>query len=90
MIVIFPSFHAGVMMHIAAVLVALALAACDTPPSTIAEVVRKSDKVQSRAELERVLGKPHRLTRTGPAETWTYKATDGEISFLVVGDNVRR
>ena len=78
-------------MRILSVLIALALAACEeAPPSTLAEIVRKAEKAGTRAELERVLGKPHKLSRIGPAETWTYKATDGEISFLVVGDSVRR
>ncbi len=73
----------------ASILIALALAACDGAPSTLAEIVRKAEKAETRAEHERALGKPQKLTRNGPAETWTYKATDDEISFLVVGDSVR-
>lgn len=77
-------------MRIPALLIALALAACDAPPSTLAEIARKGEKAGTPAELQRALGKPHKVTRIGPAENWTYKATDGEISFLVMGDSVRR
>lgn len=83
---IIPEFS----MRTLVVLIALALAACDAPPSTLADIIRKAEKAGTRAELERAPGKPDRLTRIGPAETWTYKATDGEISFLVVGDSVQR
>jgi hypothetical protein len=77
-------------MRALALMIALVLSACDPPPSTIADIVRRAEMAGTRVELERALGKPHRLTRVGPAETWTYKATDGEISFLFVGDSVRR
>lgn len=65
----------------------LALAACGDP--TVAEIVKKTEKVGTRAELERAVGKPQQLTKLGPVETWTYKAKDGEISFLVTGDTVQ-
>jgi len=63
------------------------LAACGDP--TLADIVKKSEKVETRADLERALGKPQQMTKLGPIETWTYKAKDGEISFLVTGDKVQ-
>lgn len=65
----------------------LALTACGDP--TVADIVKKTEKVGTRADLERALGKPQQLTKLGPVETWTYKAKDGEISFLVTGDTVQ-
>ena len=44
--------------------------------------------VGKRAELERVLGKPDELTKLGPVETWRDKASNGEVIFLIVGDDV--
>lgn len=73
--------------HALALTLLLALAACGDP--TVADIVKKSEKVGTRAELERALGKPQQLSKLGPVETWTYKAKDGEISFLVTGDTVR-
>lgn len=77
-------------MRALAVLTALAIAACDEAPRTLGDIVRKAGTVETRADLERALGRPHKLTVYGTAETWTYKATDGEISFLVVGNRIQR
>jgi len=40
------------------------------------------------AGLERALGKPDDITKLGPVETWRYKASNGEVIFLIVGDDV--
>jgi hypothetical protein len=70
-----------------AITLLLGLSACGDP--TVADIVKKTEKVGTRADLERALGKPTQLTKLGPVETWTYKAKDGEISFLVTGDTVQ-
>ncbi|PYN88827.1 MAG: hypothetical protein DMD87_09085 [Candidatus Rokuibacteriota bacterium] len=62
------------------------LVACGRP--TKEEIVSKARDIGKRAELERVLGKPDELTKLGPVETWRYKASNGEVIFLIVGDDV--
>lgn len=74
------------MRHTVLVLTLLLLTGCGDP--TVAEMVQKSEKVSSKAELENVLGKPHEISKVGPVETWTYKAKDGQVSFLITGDRV--
>ncbi len=44
--------------------------------------------LSKRAELERVLGQPDEITKLGPVETWRYRASNGEVIFLIVGDDV--
>lgn len=67
-------------------LVLLALMACGRP--TKEEIVAKARDIGKRADLERVLGKPDELTKLGPVETWRYTASNGEVIFLIVGDDV--
>ena len=62
------------------------LAACGRP--TKEEIVSKARDIGKRAELERVLGKPDELTKLGPVETWRYKASNGEVVFVIIGDEV--
>ncbi|PYN76264.1 MAG: hypothetical protein DMD96_26310 [Candidatus Rokuibacteriota bacterium] len=64
----------------------LGLVACGR--GTKEEIVSKARDVSKRAELERVLGKPDDITKLGPLETWRYKASNGEVIFLIVGDDV--
>jgi hypothetical protein len=35
-----------------------------------------------------VLGRPDDITKLGPVETWRYKASNGEVVFVIVGDTV--
>jgi len=65
---------------------AVLLTACGR--ATKEEIVSKARDVGKRAELERVLGKPDELTKLGPVETWRYKASNGEVIFVIVGDEV--
>ena len=44
--------------------------------------------MKTRAELERVLGKPDDVTKLGPLEKWTYRAKNGQVVFVLVGDTV--
>jgi len=64
----------------------LSLVACGR--GTKEDIVAKARDVSKRAELERVLGKPDDLTKLGPVETWRYRASNGEVIFLIVGDDV--
>jgi len=52
------------------------------------DLVEKSRSASTRAELERALGKPSDITKLGPVEQWTYKASNGSVVFLIVGDTV--
>ena len=67
-------------------LVLLALAGCG--PSTKEDLVAKARGVTTRAELEKALGKPSDISKLGPMETWTYKASNGQVVFVIVGDVV--
>ena len=39
-------------------------------------------------ELEQALGKPSDISKLGPVEQWTYKASNGTVVFLIVADKV--
>ena len=72
-----------------AAVIALALlfgAACGSP--TKEDLLEKPSSVSTRAELEKVLGKPSDIGKLGPVEKWTYKASNGEVVFVLVGDKV--
>ncbi|MBF0267673.1 MAG: hypothetical protein HQL44_03685 [Alphaproteobacteria bacterium] len=64
----------------------LLLIACGDP--TKADIVKKSEGVETRAKLESVLGRPQSVDKLGPVERWTYKAKDGEVTFVITGDTV--
>jgi len=66
--------------------VMLGLVACGR--GTKEDIVAKARDISRRADLERVLGKPDDITKFGPLETWRYKASNGEVIFLIVGDDV--
>jgi hypothetical protein len=52
------------------------------------DLIQKSRDVGTRVELERALGKPSDISKLGPVEQWTYKASNGSVVFLIVGDKV--
>jgi hypothetical protein len=64
----------------------LLLIACGDP--TKADIVKKAEKADTRAKLESVLGRPQGVDKLGPVERWTYKAKDGEVTFVITGDAV--
>ena len=66
--------------------VVLGLVACGR--GTKEDIVAKARDISRRTDLERVLGKPDDITKLGPVETWRYKASNGEVIFLIVGDEV--
>lgn len=72
------------------VVLAAPLVACGR--GTKHDVMQKSEGATTRADLERVLGKPDRFESAGVGplrmETWTYRASDGEVLFVVAGNTV--
>jgi hypothetical protein len=52
------------------------------------DVLRKAEGVKTRAELESKLGRPDDISKLGPIEQWTYKASNGQVVFVIVGDTV--
>jgi hypothetical protein len=64
----------------------VALVACG--PRTKEAIVEKARGVSTRAELEKALGRPDDVTKLGPIETWVYKASNGQVVFVIVGDTV--
>ena len=64
----------------------LALAACG-PPST-EETIKKSENIGTKAELEKALGRPSEIQKLGPIEQWTYRTSDGSVTFVLAGDTV--
>ena len=74
------------MRALAVLLVAaLALAGCSR---TKEDMLKKAETVKTRAELESRLGRPDDIAKLGPVETWTYKASNGEVKFVIMGDTV--
>jgi hypothetical protein len=64
----------------------LLVAACSQ--RTKEDIIQKARNISTRAELEKTLGKPADIAKLGPLERWTYKASNGEVVFLIVGDKV--
>ena len=70
-----------------AIVMLLALAACGKP--TKEELLRKSENVKTKAELQAVLGLADDITKVGPLETWRYKGSNGDVVFIITGDTVQ-
>ena len=66
-------------------LAVLALGACSR---TKEDVLKKAESVKTRAELESRVGRPDDIAKLGPMERWTYKTSNGEVVFVLVGDTV--
>jgi hypothetical protein len=71
---------------IAAVILAVVLASCGDP--TKEDILKRVDGIDTKQELEKVLGVPGDISKLGPIETWTYTAANGTVSFLIAGDKV--
>jgi hypothetical protein len=66
--------------------VLLAFTACGEP--TKQEILGKAENVSTKAELVKALGEPDDISKLGPVESWTYKASNGEVVFVITGDSV--
>lgn len=64
----------------------LALTACGG--QTKEDIVEKARGASTRAKLEKALGQPSDIVKVGPMERWTYKASNGEVVFVIIGDAV--
>jgi len=53
------------------------------------DLLKKTELVTTKAELEQMLGAPDDRNKLGPIETWTYQASDGKVTFLIAGDTVQ-
>ena len=53
------------------------------------DIVKKTSAITKKADLEKALGKPDEFNKAVFVETWTYKASDGEVTFIVTGDTVQ-
>ena len=62
------------------------LTACGS--RTKEDIVQKARDVSTRAQLEKALGQPTDIAKLGPVERWTYKASNGEVVFVIIGDAV--
>ena len=78
--------HARGVRVIAALLVAFFAIGCGA--KTKHDVLSRAEKIETKAELERALGAPDERNKLGPIEIWTYKASDGSVTFLITDDKV--
>ena len=70
----------------AAFALAVLLAGCFAPSK--ADLIKKADGASTRADLEAALGEPSDVSKLGPIEKWTYKASDGAVVFVLAGDSI--
>jgi hypothetical protein len=73
-------------LHALAAGLLLVLAGCGDPGK--ADILKKAEGADTKAKLEKALGRPTDIGKLGPIEKWTYKAKDGEVVFLITGDTV--
>lgn len=67
-------------------LVLLLVTACGR--QTKEEIIEKTRDITTRTELEQALGRPDDIAKPGPVERWTYRASNGTMVFIVVGETV--
>jgi hypothetical protein len=70
----------------AAVVAVLLLTGCGDP--TKEEILKRSEGADTKTLLEKALGRPDDVKKIGPLESWTYKAADGAVNFVIAGDRV--
>ena len=61
------------------------MSACDASKD---DILQKAANAETAADLRKALGDPDELSKLGPIETWTYKASDGTVSFTLAAGNV--
>ncbi len=67
-------------------IVLFAAAACGEPSKS--DILGKAKGITAKTELEVALGKPDDISKLGPIEKWTYKASNGEVVFVITGEKV--
>lgn len=70
------------------VLVMLSLLLSGCGAGTTQDIARKAEKAKTKEQLEAALGRPdkfeeHKIGGVS-GELWTYKASDGEVRFIIV------
>ncbi len=65
-----------------------ALAGCEDPKPTKADLLKKAEGARSKADIEKALGAPANVAKLGPAERWTYDARDGVVIVTIVAGYV--
>ena len=65
-----------------------ALAGCEDPKPTKAELLKKVEGARSKTDVEKALGAPANVDKLGPAERWTYEARDGVVIVTIVAGYV--
>jgi hypothetical protein len=65
---------------------AVAVLGCG-PPSQH-EILKQADGVETKQALEEAIGAPDEVDKLGPVEKWTYRASDGDVEFVITGDKV--
>ena len=58
------------------------------PSWNLTDLFPSKDSPEFKAALEKALGKPSELQKLGPLEQWTYKTSDGSVTFVIAGDSV--
>lgn len=71
---------------VCALALTLFLAACGEKSKK--EITDAAKSAATKFQLESILGKPDEMSKLGPVEKWTYKATDGTVVFVITGDTV--
>ena len=71
---------------VALLLAGLLLAGCGDP--TKEEILKRSEGADTKVLLEKALGRPSDIKKLGPVETWTYRAANGAVTFVIAGDQV--
>ena len=52
------------------------------------EILAKTERVGDKAGLKDALGDPDDISKLGPLEAWTYKASNGAVAFVLAGDTL--
>lgn len=52
------------------------------------ELLHRARDIETKVKSESALGRPDDIRKLGPVEVWTYRASNGELAFLIVGENV--
>ena len=66
---------------------AVAVLGCG-PPSQH-EILKQAEAVETKQELEAAIGAPDEVDKLGPMEKWTYRASEGDVEFVITGDKVK-
>jgi len=66
---------------------AVAVLGCG-PPSQH-EILKQAEGVETKQELEAAIGAPDEVDKLGPMERWTYRASEGDVEFVITGDKVK-